>query len=131
MRIRARSRSPHLTKLIALLVLVALLLGLISCGGGSDGRPSLIFFRSHACPYCKEMTPIVEQIKKDHRGELNVVFATLEEPVGKELADEHGILGYPNILLLDRDGGRVSLLRGVMPQPALEQAVEDLINGTP
>ena len=77
------------------------------------------------------MIPLVDQIKKEYRGELDVVYATLEEPAGKELADKHGILGYPNILLLDGDGERANLLRGMVPQPTLVQAVEDLLRRSP
>lgn len=73
------------------------------------------------------MTPIVDGIRSKYRGELNVVYATLEDKEGRELADRYGILGYPVVLLLDREGERISLLRGVVPQPTLEQAVEKLV----
>ena len=123
-----KKRSP-LSALLLVLVLI-LLLGTASCSSGGKQLPSLVFFRSNVCPYCKEMTPIVDQIRSAHRGELNVVYATLEDAKGKELADQYGILGVPVVLLLDAEGERANLLRGVVPQPALEQAVEDLIDSS-
>ena len=123
----AKKRSSLLSALLVLLTL-ALLLATVSCSSGGKELPSLVFFQSNVCPYCREMKPIVDQIKSAHRGELEVVYATLEDEEGKQLADQHGILGFPVVLLLDAEGGRANLLRGVVPQPALEQAVADLIS---
>ena len=122
--------SSSLVALLAFLAIV-LLLGCASCSSQGEGLPSLIFFRSSTCPYCKEMTPVVDEIKRAHRGELKVVYATLEDETGRVLADQYGIIGFPVILLLDGDGERVSLLRGTVPQPALEQAVQALVQAEP
>lgn len=122
----AKKRSSMLSALLVLLTL-ALLLATVSCSSGGKQLPSLVFFQSATCPYCREMKPIVDQIKSAHRGELKVVYATLEDEEGKQLADQHGILGFPVVLLLDAEGERANLLRGVVPQPALERAVLDLI----
>jgi len=122
-----KKRSPILSALLVVLPLI-LLLGTVSCSSGGKQLPSLVFFQSDVCPYCREMKPLVDQIRSANRGELKVVYATLEDPVGKELADQHGILGFPVVLLLDAEGERANLLRGVVPQPALEKAVADLIS---
>jgi thioredoxin-like negative regulator of GroEL len=115
---------PHLLAVLALLVL----LGGVSCSSRGEGMPTLVFFRSDTCPYCKEMLPVVNEIKSTYRGELNVIIATLEEEKGRDLADQYGIVGFPVVLLLDRAGERVSRMQGVVPQPALEQAVDKLIH---
>ena len=124
-----KKRSPILSALLVVLPLIFfLLVGTVSCSSGGQQLPSLVFFQSDVCPYCKEMKPLVDQIRSAHRGELKVVYATLEDERGKELADQHGILGFPVVLLLDAEGERANLLRGVVPQPTLEQAVTDLID---
>jgi thioredoxin-like negative regulator of GroEL len=124
--IMSKASTPLFLLLLTVVVLVVLLTG-TSCSGGGERLPTLVFFRSDACPYCKQMTPVVDEIRRAHRGQLEVVYATLEEQRGKELADQYGIVGYPVILLLDSDGERVSRMQGVVPQPALEQAVENLM----
>jgi thioredoxin-like negative regulator of GroEL len=121
-----KRRAPIVPLLVGVLVLFGLL-SATSCSTQSESLPTLIFFRSSTCPYCKEMTPVVDEIGTAYRGELKVVIATLEEEKGRDLADQYGIVGFPVILLLDREGERVSRMQGVVPRPSLEQAVEELI----
>lgn len=121
-----KQRAYLLSVLLAALA-ISVLVSAASCSTRGENQPSLLFFRSSTCPYCKQMSPVVDGIRSKYRGELNVIYATLEDEKGRELADQYGIIGFPVILLLDGQGERVSLLRGVVPQPSLEQAVEDLI----
>ncbi len=73
------------------------------------------------------MTPIVNGIKREYRGRLNVVYVSMNQPAGKELAKQHGVVGTPTILLLDGEGARVNALRGLLPTSLIEQAVQDLL----
>lgn len=93
----------------------------------ANDRPTLMYFRANLCPYCKKVSPIVDGIKRKYRGQLNVVTVSLDHSEGKELAREHQIVGAPTILLLDNEGNQVNVLRGSLPPPLIEQAVEDLV----
>lgn len=93
----------------------------------AESGPSLLYFRATNCPYCRQMTPIVKEIEREYGQRLNVVYATVDEQQGKQLAREHGIIGYPAILLLDSEGERVGILHGVVPRPSLEEMVDDLL----
>jgi hypothetical protein len=73
------------------------------------------------------MTPIVDGLKRQYRGQLNVVYVSMDRPDGKEQAKEHGIVGTPTLLLLDSEGNRVSVLRGSIAPAQIEQAIEDLL----
>lgn len=73
------------------------------------------------------MTPIVDEIEKEYGKSLDVVYAEVNLQKGKELASRYGIIGYPTILLLDSEGERFGILRGVVPRPNLEQMVDDLL----
>lgn len=73
------------------------------------------------------MTPVVNEIEKKYGKQLNVIYAEVEQQQGKELAKQYGIIGYPTMLLLDSEGERVGLLRGVVPLLSLEQMVDDLL----
>ncbi len=77
------------------------------------------------------MTPIVDGLERKYGRHLRVVYATIEEQEGKELARQHGIIGYPTFLFLNSQGERTYLLRGIVPQPILEQTVEDLLAAEP
>ena len=112
--------------IVALLVSVLVAGTLVACGPGGD-RPTLVFFRANNCPYCKQMTPVVDDIEKEYGSQLTVVYATVNEPDGKQLAQQHGIIGYPTILLLSSEGEQAGLLRGVIPRSSLEKMVDELL----
>ena len=93
----------------------------------TEGGPTLMYFRASNCPYCKEMTPVIDEIRDAYSRELKVVYATIDEPEGKILAHQHGIIGYPTMLLLDGEGEEVGVLRGVVPKTALVKMVDELL----
>jgi thioredoxin 1 len=102
--------------------------GLSGCAAGqSANRPSLIYFRAANCPYCKQMTPVVNDVERAYGRQLAVTYAEVDSQEGKDLAKHHGIIGYPTILLLDSEGERIGLLRGVVPRSSLEQMIEELL----
>ena len=69
----------------------------------------------------------MDGIKREYRGRLNVVYASMDHRDGKELAREHGVVGTPTILLLDSDGNQMNVLRGSLPPALVGQAVEGLL----
>jgi thioredoxin-related protein len=73
------------------------------------------------------VTPIVDGIKREYRGRLNVVYVSLDKPDGKEVAKQYGVVGTPTLLFLDSEGNQVNVLRGSFPSPLIEQAVVDLL----
>jgi thioredoxin-related protein len=73
------------------------------------------------------VTPIVDGIRREYRGRLDVVYVSIDRSDGKELAREYGVVGTPTILLLDSEGNQVNVLRGSFPPSLVEQAVEDLL----
>lgn len=77
------------------------------------------------------MTPVVEELEGKYGRQLNVVYAEVDQQQGKDLARKHGIIGYPTILLLDSNGEQVGVLRGVVPLPSLEKALDGLLQKEP
>ena len=73
------------------------------------------------------MTPIVNGIRSDYKRQLNFTYASLDEESGQGLAKQHGVEGYPLVLLLDSEGNNVNVIRGVFPRTVLEAAVDDLL----
>jgi thioredoxin-related protein len=69
----------------------------------------------------------VDGIKRRYRRRLDVVYGSMDERGGKELAKEYGVVGTPTILLLDSEGNQVNVLRGSFPRSLIEQTVEDLV----
>ncbi|MFQ5857797.1 MAG: hypothetical protein ACE5LU_19505 [Anaerolineae bacterium] len=75
------------------------------------------------------MTPIVNGIRSDYRRKLNFVYASMNEQSGKDLARQHEVWGYPIVLLLDSEGNKANIIRGVVPRAVLEKAIDDLLAG--
>jgi thioredoxin-related protein len=73
------------------------------------------------------MTPIVNGIKNDRGRQLNFVYACLDEQSGRDIAAQHGVVGYPLILLLDSQGNKVNTIRGVFPRVVIEKAIDELL----
>lgn len=69
----------------------------------------------------------MDGIKREYRGRLNIVYVDVGRSDGKQLARERGVTGTPTILLLDREGRQVNVLRGSFPPEMIEQAVEELL----
>ena len=69
----------------------------------------------------------MDGIKREYRRRLDVVYVSMDERGGKELAREYGVVGTPTILLLDSEGNQVNVLRGSLVQPLIERAVGDLV----
>jgi thiol-disulfide isomerase/thioredoxin len=73
------------------------------------------------------MNPIVDGIEQKYKRHIDLVYVSVDEAEGKELAREYGVIGTPTFLLLDSEGTQVSVLRGSLPAPVIEKAIEDLI----
>ncbi len=69
----------------------------------------------------------MDGIKREYRGQINVVYVDLDRARGKETAREYGVMGTPTLLFLDSEGNPVHMLRGALSQSTIERAVEDLL----
>jgi thiol-disulfide isomerase/thioredoxin len=87
----------------------------------------VLYFRSDTCPYCKEMTPVVDEIRRKYGGRANFVYVNVSRDEGERIGREHGIIGTPTLLLLDSEGRQTNVLRGTLPKSVIEQAVQDLV----
>jgi len=73
------------------------------------------------------MNPIVDEVKREYSRQVNFEYISMDNKSGKETATDYGVIGYPNLLLLDSSGEQFSLLKGVVPKQTLEQALDDLL----
>ena len=69
----------------------------------------------------------MDGIEQKYKRHLDVIYVSVDEAEGKELARESGVIGTPTFLLLDSEGTQVNVLRGSLPAPVIEKAIEDLI----
>lgn len=79
-----------------------------------SGKPSLVDFGATGCLPCELMTPILDSLKEQHAGKLNVLFVHVRnEPI---LAARYGIQSIPCQVFYGKDGREISRHVGFFPR---------------
>ena len=73
------------------------------------------------------MNPIVDEVKKEYGGTVNFEYISMDDKSGKDRATEMGVIGYPNLLILESDGDQFSLLKGVVPKGTITKTLDDVL----
>jgi len=67
-------------------------------------KVTFIELGSVKCIPCKMMKPILEEIKKEYKGQVKVVFYDVWIPEGKPYGRKYSIRAIPTQVFLDKDG---------------------------
>ena len=65
---------------------------------------TLIEFGSTGCTICKQMEPVLEEIRKTEKPKVNVVFLNIMHPENLSMMKYFGISAVPMQILLDKSG---------------------------
>ncbi len=76
--------------------------------------PRLVDLGSTTCIPCKEMAPILEELKTEYAGKVDVEFIDVNTNVAA--ADEYKINVIPTQVFIDRDGKEVFRHEGFYPK---------------
>jgi len=76
--------------------------------------PRLVDLGSTTCIPCKEMAPILEELKAEFKGKVSVEFIDVNENVAA--ADAYKINVIPTQVFLDKDGQEVFRHEGFFPK---------------
>lgn len=90
-----------------------------------SGKPSFVEFGAEWCPPCKQMAPIVESIKKEYDGKLNVVFVDVDK---EQILTEKYSIGdsIPVQIFYDKDGKEVFRHVGLFPEDQLRAKLAEI-----
>lgn len=107
-----------LVPIVLAVILLAGLIGLVvknmapSEGEHVAGLPTIYYFYSDTCPYCREMAPVTASVKKAYEGRIN--FETLEGTSERviSLHQKFQVRGYPTYVILNGEGEEVTRLEG-------------------
>ncbi len=83
-----------------------------------SGKPSLIDFGATGCGPCDRMTPILADLEKKYKDQLNVIFVHVEQE--EVLSARFGIKYVPVQVFFDKDGREVFRHTGFFPQTEIE-----------
>lgn len=88
-----------------------------------SGRPVLVDFGSNSCIPCRQLRPILQEIKKEKEGKLEVLVIDVYKY--QNLSREYRIQVIPTLVFFDANGREVLRRQGFMPKAALlEQLVK-------
>ncbi|MHB8994709.1 MAG: thioredoxin family protein [Armatimonadota bacterium] len=83
-------------------------------GAAKSGLPRLVDLGSTTCIPCKEMAPILEELKTEYKGKVDVEFINVNENAAA--ADEYKINVIPTQVFIDKDGKEVFRHEGFYPK---------------
>jgi thioredoxin 1 len=89
----------------------------------SDKQPVLVDFWADWCPPCRFLTPVLEKVTQDYRGE--VLLAKVEVDENMRLAGRYKLRGFPTVILFIRgeEAGRFS---GARSEPQVRTFISGL-----
>ncbi len=79
-----------------------------------SGKPSVVDFGADGCKPCDMMTPILDALKKEYEGKVNVLFVHVRKE--QILAARYGIQSIPVQIFFDNDGKEVFRHVGFFPK---------------
>ena len=88
----------------------------------SSSLPVLIDFWAPWCCPCRMLSPIVDEVAKDHRADLKVVKVNIDEE--PELAGEFGVMSIPTLVLM-KNGKIAASAVGVRPKQQIEAMLRE------
>ncbi len=88
----------------------------------SSSLPVLIDFWAPWCVSCRMLSPIVDEVAKDHRADLKVVKVNIDEE--PELAGEFGVMSIPTLVLM-KNGKIAASAVGVRPKQQIEAMLRE------
>jgi thioredoxin 1 len=87
-------------------------------------KPAIIDFYADWCGPCKMVGPIMEELKGDYDGKVDIYKINTEEE--QELAAIFGIRSIPSVLFIPvEDKPRMSV--GAMPKEGYQKAINDVL----
>jgi thioredoxin 1 len=82
-----------------------------------SGRPVLVDFGSNSCTPCRQLRPILQEIKKEQEGKLEVLVIDVNKNQG--LSGEYRIQVIPTLVFFDSRGKELFRQQGFMSKAPL------------
>jgi thioredoxin 1 len=89
-----------------------------------SGRPVLVDFGSNSCIPCRQLRPILQEIKKEQAGKLEVLVIDVNKH--QTLSGEYRIQVIPTLVFFDSKGKELFRQQGFMPKATLVEQLSKI-----
>lgn len=90
----------------------------------SSIKVTFVELGSVRCIPCKKMQPIMDEIKKEYKGQVKVIFYDVWTPEGRSYAAKYKIKLIPTQVFLDKDGKEYFRHVGFFPKEELVKVLK-------
>ena len=90
----------------------------------TSGKPTMVDLGADGCRPCDMMTPILESLKKDYAGKVNVLFVHVRKE--QILAARYGVQSIPVQIFFDKDGKEVFRHVGFFPKDQITSKLAEM-----
>jgi thioredoxin 2 len=87
-------------------------------------EPVLVYFYSPSCPYCRMLSPVIDQLAVKFEGAA--LIARLNTTVNPSVSAQYGIQGVPTLLLF-REGKLLKRMVGVLSGDEIGRSLKGII----
>lgn len=85
---------------------------------------TLIELGSVKCIPCKMMQPVLEEIKEEYKGRLEVIFYDVWTKEGRPYGSKYKIVAIPTQVFLDKDGKEYFRHQGFFPKEEIKEILK-------
>ncbi len=89
-----------------------------------SGKPTMVDLGADGCRPCDMMTPILESLKKEYAGKVNVLFVHVRKE--QILAARYGVQSIPVQVFFDKDGREVFRHVGFFPKDQIAAKLAEM-----
>ena len=91
----------------------------------NESKPTIVDFFATWCGPCKMLSPILEKVEEDSKGEFNIVKIDVDESY--DVAKKYGIMSVPTMINF-KDGDEQEKIVGLRQKNQIEDAVRNYID---
>jgi len=90
----------------------------------NQGLPAVVKLGADWCPPCRQMKPIIEELKKELNGKVIVLDLDIEKH--KDIAQQYGITSIPTTLFFNSKGEFKKKVVGFIDKPQILKILKSL-----
>ena len=92
-----------------------------------NNKVSLVDFWAAWCGPCKMLTPIMNELINDYKGDSSICIGKVDTEESPDLAKKYGIRGIPTIIIF-KNGKEAERMSGVKPKSFYSDKIKYYLN---